>query len=137
MKILEILTVQRTIGTIGERAAARHLKRLGYRILKRNFVAADAEIDLVVTKGDVVAFVEVKTRTADRIGTVESRPAAAVTPEKQRKILRASRFFPIPSGKLRRFDVVEVILTERRRVRSISHLVGTFDRDSAARGYRR
>lgn len=132
--IFRAKTEKRTLGDIGERAAARYLRRHGYKIKKRGFFAADAEIDLICETRDTVVFVEVKTRT-EGASHMESRPAAAVTPEKQRKILRASQFYtPRPYvDKRRRFDVVEVY-TDRRtppRVVRICHMEGAFTHDTA------
>ena len=66
MKILEILTEKRQIGTIGEDAAAKHLKKNKYRILRKNYVALDYEIDIIAENKDFLVFVEVKTRTVGK-----------------------------------------------------------------------
>ena len=63
-----------TIGRQGEEAAAVFLERAGYDILARNFRTPRGEIDIVASKGRMLAFVEVKTRRTQRFG----RPAAAV-----------------------------------------------------------
>ena len=132
--IFRAKTDRRALGDIGERAAARYLRRHGYKIKKRGFIAADAEIDLICETRDTVVFVEVKTRTEGHSYT-ESRPAAAVTPEKQRKILRASKFYsPRPYvDKRRRFDIVEVYTNSHTppRVTRICHMEGAFTYDTA------
>ena len=137
MKILEILTPRRLLGNRGERAAARYLFRHGYKILKRNFVWGDGEIDLIARKGDTIVFVEVKSRTLGKSVGYESRPAASVTPEKQRKILRvASCYAPAKEDGIRnRFDVIEVYFSEKKKhkVEQINHLPGAFNRNSAQR----
>lgn len=66
-------------GRLGEEYAARLLEREGYRILSRNFHTRYGEIDLIAQKGEILAFIEVKTRAADSL----SRPAAAVSRQKQ------------------------------------------------------
>ncbi|MEX0912009.1 MAG: YraN family protein [Gemmatimonadota bacterium] len=53
----------KAVGDWGERVAAEHLERQGWVIVDRNFRAGRKEIDLVARRGDIVAFVEVKTRT--------------------------------------------------------------------------
>ena len=88
MNILKILTEARKTGNFGERAAARYLKKNGYRIVRKNYTAADAEIDIIARKGQMLSFVEVKARNINNVGGIESRPAASVTPEKQRKIIK-------------------------------------------------
>ena len=84
MKILEVLTRQRLTGNFGEDAAVKFLKKNGYKILRRNFVADKNEIDVIARYKDTVAFIEVKSRHVGTLGAFESRPAAAVTREKQR-----------------------------------------------------
>lgn len=95
------------LGRLGERLAERYLRRHGYRIVKRNFRAAGAEIDLVALDGDTLVFVEVKTRRGERAGT----PAEAVGTLKQERLRRAAaayvtryRVGPRPM----RFDVVAI-----------------------------
>ena len=142
MKILELLTPLRKKGNLGERAAARYLRRQGYKILQRGYVAGGHEIDIIAESRDVVAIVEVKTRTVrDKVG-YESRPAASVTPEKQRSIIAAAKYFIATKteGKPVRLDVVEVYLEEKKRghrVVDIKHLKAAFDLNTARVGYRK
>lgn len=135
MKILEILTKKRSLGNRGESEACRYLKKHGYKILKRNFVAADAEIDIVAECAEATVFVEVKTRTEEAQSPHEARPASAVTPEKQRKIIKAAKFFPRNPAKAMRFDIIEVIYSKKdeRRPVEINHLISTFNYNSAHR----
>ena len=137
MQILKIKTEQRRLGDFGERAAARALKREGYRILERNYASEDAEVDIIALKDGVTVFVEVKTRhimdpAASRI---EPRPASAVTPKKQRSIISAAKIYLASHRDTRaRFDIVEVYADgegPKWKVKEIKHLVGAFDRDTA------
>ena len=52
----------RTYGAAGEAFAASALEAEGYRILERNWRSGRSEIDLIAQRGDIIAFVEVKTR---------------------------------------------------------------------------
>ena len=135
MKILQLLTKKRSLGNKGENEACRYLKKHGYKILKRNFIAEDAEIDIVAECREATVFVEVKTRTKELMSPKEPRPASAVTPEKQRKILKTSKFFPKNPNKAMRFDIIEVIYSERdpRCPVEINHLVSAFNFNSAYR----
>ena len=125
---------RRILGDFGERAAARMLKKKGYRILARSYMTDEAEIDLICETKDTVVYVEVKTRTQTDAPYIP-RPAAAVTPEKQRKILRAARVFRGRGyvGKQQRFDVVEVYTDggEPPHILRICHIEGAFTRDTA------
>ena len=49
------------IGNEGEEIALKYLEKLGFKLLKRNFRGKNrGEIDLVMTKGVVIVFIEVK-----------------------------------------------------------------------------
>ena len=136
MKILEILTQKRLIGNLGERAAVCLLRRKGYRILKKNYTAVGAEIDIIARRKDVVAFIEVKTRNVKYLGYKEARPASAVNSEKQRKIVSAASYYisKNPTDTRFRFDVIEVYTEDRdgkTRIKEIKHIEGAFDKNTA------
>jgi putative endonuclease len=69
-------------GQEGEQLAVRHLKRLGYRIICRNYRSPLGEIDIIARHRGVLVFVEVKSRSTETFGS----PKLAVTPAKQRKL---------------------------------------------------
>ena len=95
------------LGQRGEDAAARFLKRLGYKVLARSSRLWPGEIDLVALDGRTVVFVEVKTRTSQDAG----HPAEAVDLRKQRRLTRLAVTFLKRHGLLEypaRFDVVAV-----------------------------
>ena len=101
----------KTIGLSGERAAAAYLKGKGYKVIQANYRAAGAEVDLVASCGDILCFVEVKTRKNCDHGA----PEMFVTRGKQLKIIRAARIFAArkPYRDFRvRFDVVSVLRGE-------------------------
>jgi len=92
-------------GRGGEARAAAFLRLKGYGILGRNFRAGAGEIDLIVQRGPVLAFVEVKTRGG------QGSPLEAVSPDKVRRICQAAALYlgshPL-KGRSCRFDVVAV-----------------------------
>ena len=139
MKILEILTPKRKLGNFGEDAAAKFLKRNGYKILERNYVAEYGEIDIIAKNRECLTFVEVKTRTENKKSQREPRPASAVTPEKQQKIINAAWEYVQHCGKhkkLMRFDVIEVYTADEdgnNKVCEIKHLTNAFNFNSAFR----
>ena len=112
-------------GRLGERAARKHLSRLGLKFLTANFRSDRGEIDLVFRDDQCLVFVEVKTRSSEEW----TRPAAAVNAGKQRRLSQAAldylKLLKQPSVKLR-FDIVEVLLAEDQSVREIRHLPNTF-----------
>ncbi len=57
------------MGRKGEDLAAEYLSSKGYRILERNWRWSRAEADIIAMDGEVLVFVEVKTRTSDYFGS--------------------------------------------------------------------
>ena len=137
MRILEILTEKRKTGNIGERAAAKFLKKKGYRIVKRNYADSGNEIDIIAENKEYTVFVEVKSRTIGHITPKEPRPASAVNHEKQRKIISAAKYYTAFNKKHKklRFDIIEVYLTDekKKRAKKILHLEAAFNYDTANR----
>jgi putative endonuclease len=101
-------------GRLGERVAARFLKRAGYVILTRNAQAGGVEIDLLAIAPDrtTIVVVEVKTRAGrSAAATSAFRGETAVDPEKQRRLARAARAIarrPDAQGRTVRVDIVAV-----------------------------
>ncbi len=77
-------------GRWGETVAANHLRRRGWEVLDRNWRDGPRELDLVIRRGQVLAFVEVKTRTG-RGWQGAGHPLEAVTWRKRREVERAAR----------------------------------------------
>lgn len=103
---------------IGEEHAAHHLKRLGYRIIERNWRSGKyGELDIIARDPDgVYVFIEVKTRrTTDENGNRLDIGFQAVTGIKQHKVVRlalrylSSRFLTVETVQCR-FDVIVVHL---------------------------
>ena len=119
---------RRALGREGESRAAWFLKRRGYRILERNVRAGGVEMDLIASRGALIAFVEVKTRRTRRFGA----PEAAVDGAKQARLVRGAvawlRDHPQAAEQLR-FDVIACQVAHRgsRERWQIDHLKGAFD----------
>ena len=110
-------------GKTGETAAAKYLKKNGYKILARNYRRTYGEIDIVAQKGENVAFVEVKTRKSDAFGT----PAEFVTVQKQKKLIKAAYTY-IQEHNIDAaftFDIVEVYI-DGKKVKEINHIKNAF-----------
>ncbi len=111
-------------GELGERAARKHLQKLGLKFLTANFRSARGEIDLVFRDDDCLVFAEVKTRSSEDW----TRPAAAVDARKRRLLSQTAldylKLLRQPQVKIR-FDIVEVLLAEGE-VREVRHLPNTF-----------
>jgi len=96
------------IGARGEQDAYFHLRKLGYAMVARNFRSprCRGEIDLVGWDGDVLCFIEVKTRTSREV----KPPEAAVDRHKRRQVAEVAREYRrrLPPSCQWRFDVVSV-----------------------------
>ena len=79
-------TTRRKTGDKGESLAAAFLRTKGFEILARNVVTKASEIDLVCREGDMLVFVEVKTRR----GTEFGYPEESVTQSKRRHLAMAA-----------------------------------------------
>ncbi len=80
---------RKEIGIWGEGIAADWLTEHGCEVIARNIRTPYGEIDIVARRGDVTLFVEVKTRTSDRMGL----PEISVTPRKQQHMLAAAEYY--------------------------------------------
>jgi putative endonuclease len=117
---------RRWFGTRSERAAARFLRRRGYRILARNYTCLLGELDLVALDGDCIVFVEVRSTGGDD----PSRPAASVDEVKQRRLTRLALSFLQQRNLLdrpARFDVLALSWPDGRRAPVIVHHVSAFE----------
>ena len=113
------------LGRGGERLAAEHVRGLGYEILDRNVKTGGGELDLVARDGKVLVFIEVKTRTDLEKGN----PVEAVTPAKQRKLVRAAEAyiaFRPPIDLDVRFDVIGIDFCTPDGQPHIDHVVNAF-----------
>ena len=112
---------RQAFGELGERVAERWLRRQGWRVMQRRFRNGHRDIDLVVERAGVVAFVEVKARRGDRFGT----PVEAVHWRKQRELARSAAVWIDRHGlpdENYRFDVVGVLMAgEHVRVRHVEN----------------
>ena len=96
-------------GKDGELFVANYLQQQGYTLIGQNYRKRYGEVDLIAQKGEVLAFIEVKTRNNPLID-----PAAIITLSKQKKIIKIAKEFLSTHTDLEvicRFDVaiVEVI----------------------------
>lgn len=96
----------------GEEIATNYLKKLGYKIIDRNFRARNTEIDIVATKDNVLVFVEVKTRTSEKFGT----PLESINYFKLKSLIKAAEHYKISHKNLPealRIDAISVDLSSK------------------------
>ena len=95
------------MGRANERRAEQALRQRGYRIVERNFRGRLGELDLVAYDGDVLVFIEVRSRRDDRHGGA----LGALTPAKLRQVARVAALYLTvrrPHFATCRFDVVAI-----------------------------
>ena len=110
------------VGIDGEIAVATLLKNQGFAILAHNYRQRFGEIDLIAVKGEVVCFVEVKTRRIEYFETSQ-----VVTKAKQNKIIKTAKYYALINkirDKVLRFDVA--IVTGTKGEYSIRYLDNAF-----------
>ena len=121
---------RRALGRLGERLAAAHLQRLGFAIVARNVRTRHGEIDLIAFDGEVLVFVEVKTRRSRRRWqlTPDEQPLAWLRTRQRARVRRlASAWLHAesrnrPAAHTIRFDAVGVIVDEADRLLSLDHI---------------
>ncbi len=119
-------------GLRGEDAAARFLKRKGYRVLGRSLRLRAGEIDLLAEdpEGSTIVVVEVKTRVrraAQPRRSALTPPEASITAAKRRKLVTLARALARSNGWERRsmrIDVVAVDWDEAQPEPEIRHTPG-------------
>ncbi len=109
------------LGSEAEDLAVDFLERHGLRVVDRNARFKVGEIDIVARDGEVIVFVEVRSRTRPDV-----HPAATVTLPKRRHIVRAAEAY-LQRHRLghlmSRFDVVAVSLADG----SVEHFPNAFE----------
>jgi|SRR5690606_12399406 len=100
-------------GKQGEDAAVQLLLKQGYQIRHQNWRYKNLEVDIIATDGDILVFVEVKTRASHAYGM----PYEFVDYAKQAKLARAANQYIAATkhGGEIRFDVVSILYSERNK----------------------
>jgi putative endonuclease len=102
-------------GVWGERVALAYLTACGWAVEAHRFRFGRHDVDLIVRRGSLVAFVEVKTRRSQGCGA----PVQAVGWQKRRAIAWAAEVWRLRYGRPRdryRFDFLAVLVDASGRV---------------------
>ncbi len=97
------------IGRWGEDIAADYLQRKGYQIIERDWKSGHRDLDIIAIDGDMVVFVEVKTRS-NRLFT---DPVEAIGYQKIRNLQQAANHY-VKYRRINndiRFDIISVVGT--------------------------
>jgi len=112
-----------TLGEEGEALAVSFCRKKGYRILEKNYRTVFGEIDIIARDGEMIVFIEVKTRTDDTFGY----PFEAVDARKREKIRKVALCFmkklkkEVPA----RFDVLSINLEDGKK--HVEHIIDAFE----------
>jgi putative endonuclease len=117
---------RRWFGSRSERAAARFLKGLGYRIVRSNYSCALGELDLIALDKGCIVFVEVRSTSEENL----LRAAASVDFHKQKQLTKLALHF-LQAKKLldqpARFDVLAVSWPAGNSEPAITHFINAFE----------
>ena len=111
---------KKEIGNFGEEFTSKFLKKNGYKILERNYHSRYGEIDIIASKGGILAFVEVKTRSQDSL----FKGREAVDFFKSQKCLKTAQVYMVKNQTdlQPRFDVSELVINQNgRKIEVIEH----------------
>jgi putative endonuclease len=126
--VARAMTTDRTkeLGRLGEELAAEHFSRLGYRVLARNHRTRFGELDLVAYDGEVLVFVEVKTRRSDSRDPWESLHDRKRSQVRRMAIAWLTEGNNRPYGAQLRFDGIAVLLDSSGALMRLDHLEAAF-----------
>jgi len=110
------------LGEKGEKLAAEFLIKNGYQILERNWRFKKAEVDIIAKKNEILAIVEVKTRSSNYFGN----PQDFVNQKKIKLLVEAINEYVISKDlDLEvRFDIIAILKNNNNF--EIEHLEDAF-----------
>ena len=97
------------LGKWGEDLAADYLQRKGYTIIERDWKSGRRDLDIVAKNGDVIVFVEVKTRRNSLYGQPEEAVDYRKLQSLQQAINHYIKFRHISQEV--RFDIISIVGT--------------------------
>ena len=94
------------LGKLGEELAENYLTKNGYTILETNWTFQKAEIDIIAQKANILAIVEVKTRSSIDFGL----PQDFVKPKKIQLLVKAVNEYVVSRDLdvTVRFDIIAI-----------------------------
>ena len=110
------------LGKLGEDLAVDYLLKKGYKIVARNFTFQKAEVDIIARKDNVLAIIEVKTRSTPDFGN----PQEFVKARQIQRLVKAVDHF-VTDHELDvdvRFDIVAII--QNKAGTKVEHLKHAF-----------
>jgi putative endonuclease len=113
-------TVKQELGKLGESLACKYLEKKGYKIIERNYHTKNGEIDIIALDGEILVFVEVKTRTSQLFGS----PEEAIDCQKYDKLAQTAEFYFIERSipeQIYRIDSIGIEIDEKDKKVKVRH----------------
>ncbi|MHB1628996.1 MAG: ribonuclease HII [Bacilli bacterium] len=121
---------RRAQGARGEEVAVAALLAKGYRLLERNWRVRAGEIDAVMADGDMLVFVEIRSRTGQSSEAALGAAADSVNARKQHRLRCLAQVYEMlntaPPSLHTRFDVVAVSFDDRLGAPIVEHYIDAF-----------
>ena len=116
------MATHNALGKKGEELAIDFLVKNNYKILEKNYRYAKAEVDIIAQKNEILAVVEVKTRSTDYFGN----PEDFVNPKKIKLLLTAIDKYVVENNLEVevRFDIIAII--HQQNTYKIEHIKDAF-----------
>ena len=111
------MSSKKEIGTEGEDTATNSLKKMGYRIIEKNFRSPFGELDIIAEEGGYLVFVEVKKRNTPAFGD----SFQAINSTKKKHMIKTAMFYMKVHQcfhRKARFDVVGI---DSENVKIVKH----------------
>ena len=110
------------LGDAGERYAERRVTELGWRIISRKWRGASGEIDLVADQGDLIVFIEVKTRRGETHGRAEESVSQSKCARLIQLGLEFLDQFPEYEERFWRVDLIAITIDGSGRIARYTHI---------------
>lgn len=110
------------LGKWGEKKALAFLLKSGYDLVSQNYRYQRDEVDMIMKFKELYIFVEVKTRTVNRL----QEPEKAVTKTKQKRIIAVANHYLLENelNNEVRFDVISIV--KKQKGFTVRHIENAF-----------
>ncbi len=110
------------LGKKGEQLAVDFLLKKGYEVIERNYRFDKAEVDIIAQQKDILAIIEVKTRSTTDFGN----PQDFVKPKQIQRLVKAVDEYVNVNGLdvEVRFDIIAIV--KENKTYKIEHLENAF-----------
>lgn len=111
------------LGQMGEEMAAKYLIEHGFQLIEANYSTKFGEIDLIVAKGDILRFVEVKLKKGDFFGT----PEEMIGSNKLGRVQRMAEFYLLENPDMAKvyetysIDAVCIVINEDSQIERLNY----------------